>query len=194
MTTDPIPSLSTTVVVGHTFRYQANASTSAQGITKAQLLNSMISNNASSTANSALIKSMKINRICMYAAATVASSGVPFTQLLLEWLSQAGQSIKINRTVLGVSDVAVIDSKSPARSLASFWFDSGINEGDVMFNLTAPAGTVIDVSVSMAIGNDTNARIATTSASGTAGLFYLTYLDGPRGGAIWVPVGFQSLN
>jgi hypothetical protein len=39
-----------------------------------------------------------------------------------------------------------------------------------------------------------NARIATTSASGTTGFVYATPLDGPRSGANFGALGLPSLN
>jgi hypothetical protein len=181
----------TTAIVGHTFRFQANGTAGQVSITKSQLLNNVIVNTSGSTSNIALIKAMKINKICMYSGAV---AGANSASLILEWISTAGPNVQINRVVTGTADVAVLESKSPSRSLASFWFDSGVNESDVMFYLTCPTAAFVDVHVTLALGNDTNARQPTTSASGTAGLCYYTYLDGPRSGAIFVPIGFQSLN
>jgi hypothetical protein len=192
ITIDPIPQLMTTAIVGHTFRFQASTSASQLSVTKSQLLNSVIVNTSSSTSNIALIKAMKINKICMYSGAS--AGGGNSANLVLEWISTAGPNVQINRVVTGMADVAVLESKSPSRSLASFWFDSGVNESDVMFYLTCPTGAFVDVHVTLALGNDTNARQPTTAASGTAGLCYYTFLDGPRSGAIFAPIGFQSLN
>jgi hypothetical protein len=189
-----IPPLLTSIVAQHTFRYQANAPSNLQSVTKAQLLNNLIVNLTGSTTNAALIKSMKINKIRVWSSGAVASSAQTSATVILEWISTAGPNIYQTDSTVGTANMAVLDSPSPKRSLASFWFDSGVNESDVMFFISCPPGAFIDVHVSMTTGNDTNARLPTTAASGTAGIAYYTYLDGPRTSAIFAPIGFQSLN
>jgi len=193
---DPIPPILTSLVTGHTFRYLATNVSTLQSVSKAQLLNNMFVNAASGVTNYGLIKSMKINKISLWCSTPIIGTGVgtPNTTCSLEWASTAGPNRLITDSALGASAIAKIISNSPPRSLASFWFDTGINESDVMFFVSAIQGAIMDVSVSITVGEDVASRTITTAATGTAGLTYYSYLDGPRVGAIWQPQGFLSLN
>jgi len=154
-------------------------------------------NLASTTTNAALLNAIKVNRIDIYSAggsAAGASSPLTTGTITLEWLSTYGPSKFISDTTVGSASVAMISSKSPVNSLASAWSLSGINESDVLFSITCPAQSIIDVYCSVVLMDGTNSRLPSTTASGTVGFVYHTYLDGPRAGAVFQPLGIGFLN
>jgi hypothetical protein len=125
----------------------------------------------------------------MYTASTGGASS-----LSLEWLSTYGPSVIINDFSISTAIPAVIRTVPPRNSLASFWSLTASNESDTIMNLNAPAGTCVDVWFTIVFNDGVAARSVPTAISGTQGLVYATYLDGPRTGAVFGPVGLVGLN
>jgi hypothetical protein len=162
-----------------------------QTVTRSNMLNNLIMNLSGGTSNAGMLNAIRISRIRVYSCNTSATNSATVT---LEWLSTYGPSKYISDTALGMTSVAMIDSKPPRTSLASAWSLSGSNESDVLFSISCPSSSIIDVTVQLIVMDGSNARIATTSASGTTGFVYATPLDGPRSGANFGALGLPSLN
>jgi hypothetical protein len=192
--TNPIPSFVASVTSNHTYRYQCTGSPlTGQGITRSNLLNSQILNVSGSTTNYRTINAIRINRIEMYAAPLIGNSSSP-TTVQVEWVSTYGPSKVISDTTISASLVAVVKSKPPQSSLASYWSLRNSNESDTLMFLTAPVNTIVDLNVSIVYQDDSVANAVSTSSTGTIGVLYATYLDGPRSGASLVPVSLPSIN
>jgi hypothetical protein len=189
--TNPIPPLMASVTSTHIFRYVANNGATGQSISRAQLLNSSIMNVSGSTTNYRIINAIRVNRVDMYVAGP-APPGSNTVQL--EWVSTYGPSKLISDTSVSSAQVAMIRSKPPPQSLASFWSLRQANESDTLMFLTCPASTIVDVSVNIVLADDSVAVSVSTSSTGTIGVLYATYLDGPRGSAIFTPISLPSLN
>jgi hypothetical protein len=155
------------------------------------MLNNLVMNLSGGTTNGGLLNAIRITRVRVYSSAAAAAFG---STISLEWLSTYGPSKFISDTSIGATSVAMIDSKPPRTSLASSWSLSGSNEGDVLMSISTQTNAIIDVHVQLIVMDGSNARIATTSASGTTGFVYATYLDGPRSGAVFAPLGLPTIN
>jgi hypothetical protein len=188
---NPIQQINATINLKHRFRYTANNGATNVTVTRANLLNNLMVNISSSTGNWAIISALKLDRIEMVSPAI--SVGAPST-ISVEWLSTYGPSVIVSDTSNSTAIQCVVRSSPPRNSLASFWSLSNSNESDTIMNLNAPTATVVDVWVTMVLNDGINSRNATTTASGTQGILYASFLDGPRSGAVFVPVSVASLN
>jgi hypothetical protein len=189
--TNPIQQFNATVNLKHRFRYYSNGTATNVTVTRANLLNNLMVNISSSTGHWAIISAIKVDRIEM-----VSPSGALLTQgtISVEWLSTYGPSVIVSDTSNSTAIQCVVRSSPPRNSLASFWSLSNSNESDTLMNLNSPAGTVVDVFVTMVLNDGINSRNATTTNSGTQGILYASYLDGPRSGAIFTPISLAFLN
>jgi hypothetical protein len=192
-----IPRIVTSSSVNHTFRYTTNATVAAPGtsVTRGQMLNALIMNAGGGTTNGRITNAIKLNSISIWSIAGGVASGTPVaTSCSIEWLSEYGPSKLIIDTSINPAVMAMIHSKPPPGSLAGFWSVRGSNESTVLFNITAVVNAVVDVNVTYNIQDDTSVTSVTTAASGANLTVYATYLDGPRSGAVFAPVGLPSLN
>jgi hypothetical protein len=196
-----IPQLITSSTVNHTFRYyyagsgQTNPTTSIT-VSRAQLLNTLVMNTGNSTTNYRILNSIKVNHISMWSTALsglTGSNGLGPSTMQLEWLSTYGPSKLISDTTVNPAQSCMIDSRSPPNSLACFWSTSGSNESDIVFRISSTNSTIIDVNVNYVVQDDNNSVAVTSQASGSLGNVYVTYLDGPRSGEVFQPIGLPSL-
>jgi len=113
----------------------------------------------------------------------------------LEWLSLYGPTSAT--TINGQSTTApgLLVSKPAKDSQAMLWSSSGINETDNLFALTFGNADYVEVHFSFVLQDLTTPVAVTTTAAGTAGQIYRTYLDGPSATALLVPIPpLRSLN
>jgi len=176
------PQLKTNVELHHTYRFRANSSFSGQ-ITTSQIVGSLGA--VCSVANTTVVAlgaSFKITRIEMWAPP--ASQGTDVT-VSCEWVS-FGNTVtrEVSDTSMSTSIPAHISAKPPRNSLVSFWQLS--NAGTGFFNLVAPVGTVIDLSVSWIMQDQDLATLSITIAAGTLGKVYYLPLDHPTAGGTGV--------
>ncbi len=75
---------------------------------------------------------------------------------------------------MSVSRPAHVKAIPPKNSLASFWQVAG---GTTLFNLVAPAGTIIDMLVDMVMVDQTGASSTVAGATVTLGKVYYLALD-----------------
>jgi hypothetical protein len=201
-----LPQISGAYSFKHKARYQCQStsvsSTSLPQFTvsRGQVLNTLIMNLTGSTSNARLISAIKVNRIEIWnspAGSSAVNPGTPVTGFttILEWSSTYGPARNITETTLGSTTPGHIVSSPPQNSLASFWSMSGSNESDVLFGLAMASQSIVDVSFEIVLSDlGVNSGTVTTSSSGTSSTVYSTYLDGPRSGAVMIPVGTPNLN
>jgi hypothetical protein len=180
----------------------ANAGTafgSMRNITRAFILNSFLLNQGS-TSNYRLASSAKINwiRAFMPASGPVwngSTSIIVGSSVSLCWQSEYSSDVTLTETNVGSTTQSCI-FRPPKDSVAGFWSVGGVGESDVIFSLYASAGTLLDISFSYQLASlvDYVATSVTTTASGTNGSIYQSYLDGPSSGAVFIPLGIQPLN
>jgi len=185
----------------HRFRYIDIGSGTNFSLTRALLLNLMISGNTTSTA-ARLIAGVKLNRIEMFTVCTTAvTAATPETTISVEWLSNYGPSTEASDTSISPSLPAHVISVPPAFSLASFWSLTGINESEVIAKLVLPstaspffANTVLDVWVDVVLMDDeTPVSVSGFANALTVSQFYLSYLDGVGSSAEIRPVSYTSI-
>jgi len=183
------PMLPASNTVNHTFRFQANAGTSLF-INRGNLLNSLVMGFGGTT-QYRIINAIKVNSVQIWsvAAVSIGNSVQPTpAQISFEWLSTYGPSRILSDMALGATTCARIFTRPAPNSLASFWSLRATNESDTLFSVSATQNSVLDLNVTYVLQDDTVASSVTTTASSTTGVQYYTYLDGPRGGAVWAPM------
>jgi hypothetical protein len=86
---------------------------------------------------------------------------------------------------------AYLDTRPPKESSAQWWCLSGTNETEVLFKLTGPVGTVVDVHCDVRYIDSQNATAAEngTGAASSVGKVYWNYLDGFAGTKGYTPTG-----
>jgi hypothetical protein len=178
-------------IISFSCRYQANSNATqninaARLVTRVMLLNALIVNLSSGTANSRLLQAVRVNKITVYTSASAS----------IEWISSYGPTSAI--MVNGTSTVSpgILVTRPPQRSLAGVWSLNGSNEGDNVFSFTCTQNDVFDVEFSAVLCDRAAGSSVTTISGGTAGFIYRTFLDGPApaGSVVLVPVGLSYLN
>ncbi len=118
----------------------------------------------------------------------VVSAGTPAT-CSVEWTSTNANTppFKKSDTSTVLTENAHVYTKPPQHSVSAFWQFSSTN---VMFGITAPNGSIIEVSISY-IFRDDNVPVTRTITSGTLNATYWLGLAFSSGGNA-VPIGLQT--
>jgi hypothetical protein len=141
-------------------------------------------NATGSTTNYRLLSAVRVNKITLTTA--VAAS--------LEWLSEFGPTSATLITGGTATTPGFLIQRPPQKSTAGYWSQIGVNESQNMLSFTCAQYDYIDVDYSGVIIDRTPSSCSTT-ASGSVGVVYRTYLDGPNGASSqFAPVAVQSLN
>jgi hypothetical protein len=128
-------------------------------------------NSASGTANYRLFSAFRLKSVEIWGAAASAAVSV-------EWRSANGPTVVITDTTVLTSVPAHVRTSPPAHTLASFWSLTGTNESEELFQITANDGSIVDITYEAILQNGEAAVLATTTASGSIGRVYMTYLAG----------------
>ncbi len=154
-------------------RYLAASANAGLSITRAFLLNHLVLNSASGTTNYRILSGFRLRSIEMW-----QSSATSTTALSVEWTSSYGPSTVISDTPVGTAFAAHVSSSPPRDSQAAFWSLTGSNESEVVMILSFDQQAVIDITFEAIVQNGEAPVAVTTTASGTAGAVYMTYLSG----------------
>jgi hypothetical protein len=163
------------ITFGHTYRFVSTSST-ATAITPTFLLCSAgtICYVTNSMAIS-LFGSVRVTRIRMWAP--VQSQGTAATCSVL-WAGSVTpfyQDREISDTSVSVTKPAFIDCSPPQKSLAAFWQTESSN---ALFTLSAPVGTIIDVTLALTLQDEDGPAPATSTIStGVLSVQYYLSLD-----------------
>jgi len=155
-------------------------------LTRAMLLNHLVMNTASGTANYRLFTGFRLKSIHLWTAA--ANNNI----ISVEWTSTYGPSQIASDTSCGTSIPAAVHTSPPKDSLAAFWSLTGSNEADVVAIIIGPTGTFCDITYEAILQNGETPVLATTTANGTVGTVYMTYLGGVTSTGA-VPASYTSL-
>lgn len=179
------PQILSNVVKNHTFRYLASSGFSG-AISAQMILGAM--GTICTTTNSVVTfinESFKVNRISMWAPP--ASQGAA-TTVSVNWIgSMFSPNKEVSDTSVSVSHNSQLHCKPPPLSSASFWQPIS---GNNVFSLVAPAGTVIDINVSIVEGDDEVIGTANVATGVLTHTYYLA-LDGPTSNLL-VPVSLAT--
>lgn len=172
-----IPNLASNPVVTRTLRFAFTASGTVN-ITQSSLTNLIALSYGGTTGWYSLTNSAKIRKITIYS--TGGGSGI-FGYVAVQYAST--QAPNVCHTATG-NDVnpAVLVSKPPSTSLASFWYAQVASGGPLLAELTANDTDVVDLDFSFVLSN-ANDGVAqlTSSTAGSAGQVFYGYLDGVGG-------------
>jgi hypothetical protein len=98
----------------------------------------------------------------------------------IEWNSTATQTANtsVSDTVLSPFQNAHVRSPPPANSNASFWQDTGSAGASILFSITCPANSVVDITVDFTINWQEPAGTQRVVAGATPGTVYVPNLGG----------------
>lgn len=100
---------------------------------------------------------------------------------------------EVSDTSVSVTTPAHIIARPLPNTVSSFWHDSSVNV--TLFNLVAPAGSIIDVWVDIVLADGVSASpVATVLVGATVGGMYYSGLDNlTKANAVYLPVSLVSL-
>jgi hypothetical protein len=168
-------------------RYIATGSSTS--ITRGMLLSHLIMNAAGTTTNYRLLSAFRLKSVECWASATALGSGAT---VAVEWTSSNGPSTLNTDTSMGSAEPAHVRTSPPPAALAGFWSLTGINESEVVFIITVPAGAVVDITYEAVFQTGEAATAVTTTSAGTAGQVFMTYLGGATT-TTFQPVSYNNL-
>jgi len=188
--------LRTNIEVSHQYRFTSSSATATQ-ILASTLLPACGVVATSATAGFCMFQSVKVNRIEIWSPP--ASQGVFATCSVLFPAANQSQAREITDTTVSVSVPAHVLTSPPERSLCAFWtngFQENAANEEPLFTLVAPSGSIIDVWVSLVLGDGTSAAAVNNEAvlvGATVGSVYYTSLDSSTSaGSIYKPVGLTT--
>jgi hypothetical protein len=183
------PQINTNVQMAHTYRY-VSTGTFSSGITPAGLLLAAGSfGQVTNTLVSSAFQSVKVNKIEMWAPPPTQGST---TTVSVEWITSAAPgagSQEVSDTSMSTAFPAYISAKPPRNSLCSFWQQS-TSAG--LFLLFAPAGTIIDIHLSLILADTGGATAHAAAATAALGVFYYMALDVGNGTHVLTPVSLNT--
>lgn len=185
------PEFVPTLSFGHKFRFRGSYAFTNVSITRSRLLN-LYSVATTTTNQFRLLTAVKIRRVSMWGQPVALGSAN--TRISIEWAGFNSPSTIHSDTASGVR-ASFISSNPPPDSSAAWWSISGSNEGEDLFKLTGPTGTVIDLDLELRFA-DNEAAVAAengTAAAASVGRVYWNYLDGFASGILAPDGGVTAL-
>jgi hypothetical protein len=183
------PQLSANIVLSHVFRFRSTSG-SPVSVTGAQILRSTGMIAGTAILGYPIASSFRLSRVRVWTPP--ASQGASATVALL-WINSAGTTAYANKevsdTTVSVSHPAYIDATPPRGTLNGFW---RVADDNNVFTLTAPVGSIIDMHVSVLLGDgpQTAATGSVVLTGATAGYMYYAALDGV--GGVYEPVSLTE--
>lgn len=173
----------------HQFRF-TSSNGAAKAITDQLLLTAAgVAANTAGTTGTAIHQTVKVNQIEIWSPP--ASQGAAVTCSVLFPASINSPAREITDTTVSTAQPAHVVCSPPQKSLAGFW-QEGV--GNTMFTLTAPAGSIIDIWLSLIIADGVQPTANTaTLVGGTSGAIYYCSLDSSTAaGSVYKPVGLTT--
>jgi hypothetical protein len=169
-------------------RYLASGSTNTS-ITRGALLSHLFMGLVGGTpAGARLLTGFKLKSISIWGSTATLGSTVTAS---ITWLSEQGPSSLISDTSVGTAEPLHVQSTPPAQSLAGFWSFQGQDESITLFNITAPANAVVDITYEAILQNGEGASGVTTTANLGTGVVYMAYLAGVTS-TTFVPISYTT--
>jgi hypothetical protein len=101
--------------------------------------------------------------------------GTTADELQLNWRGERSPDIRLSDRGT-ISHPACIKSRPPKDSLAQFWITNQSNLDTVLFSFSAPALTILDIQLSMTIGDGATRSVTLTAVGSNTGIQY-AHLD-----------------
>jgi hypothetical protein len=172
----------------HKFRFLAG-SPSTVSITRQNLLNLYVMA-TTATATARIIEAIRLRKIELWTQPPVL--GNPPITAQVEWLGTNSPSIVHSDTAMGVRPAHVM-TKPPPTSSNQWWSISGSVETDVLFALTFPTGTVIDITCELRFVEQEAPTAGPVVLGATPGQIYGATLDGNGVSGVLPPIGYTVL-
>jgi len=185
------PQLRSNVQLSHTYRFVSTSGT-ATAVTNGSII--AASGNVCVVANSivaTMFQSFKITGLKVWSPP--ASQGAAVT-CSVEWTgSPNSPNVERSDSTVSVAVPAHIHGPPPPMSLASFWQPVVVGSGTVtMFILTAPVGSIIDLSVDLILCDDeASTPFQTSVTTGVLSTIYYLSLD-PNATHRYTPVSLTT--
>jgi hypothetical protein len=180
------PMIKSNIELRHTYRF-VSTSGGRVSITPTSLL--CAAGTICITTNSlvtSLYNSVRVNRVSIWSPP--ASQGATAT-CSVDWVGSANSpSREFSDTTVSVSTPAHVSCSPPPMSLASFW---QIPSASALFQVIAPTGSIIDVSMSLILQDDDATQAQSAVVTGVLGLSYYLSLD-PTATHQFTPVSLPS--
>jgi hypothetical protein len=180
------PPIRANIEVTHVYRFKAVASFLSTSITDANLLLAAGVAQATTTLAYPVFQTMKVKRVEIWSP--VASQGTG-TTCSVEWPAfNQSQEREVSDTTVSPTYPAHVSCVPPKMSLAGFWNDA--SAGNNLFAISGPAGSVIDVTVSLTMNDGDPVGTTVTTGINTVGEINYTGLDGfPKATTNFLPQG-----
>jgi len=168
------PQIKSNIVITHKYRYTASSAVSGTSFNAGNLVLSAGSMcTVTNTTVTSLFSSVKVDAVEIWSPP--ASQG-SFATCAIEWNGSAAQAVaanlEISDTSVSTAQPAHLRSHPPPQSLAGFWQTPGI-ANNALFVLNCPAGSIVDVTMSLIMNDDEDTAIAGGVATGVLGKQYI---------------------
>jgi hypothetical protein len=184
------PALQTSPEVAHTFRFAADAALTAANITVRDVI--AATGNICIVANSDLnsfASCVKVKSLTVW-----APSSSSMKSIALSWAAESSgrePDEVVNKAVpAGMTLPSSLVFVPPSWALAGFWQIGPAAPTAVMFQISVPAGAIVDLSVSLRLSN-TQTPVQSTVGSAALGSVYYLALDGPGSNKL-LPLGLPT--
>jgi hypothetical protein len=189
------PKIATNKRIQHRYRYVASAQVTGVNVRVGSILQAIgVMNGASSTGNYCLTKNFRLKIVEVWAPGQFTASAQP-SAVVVEWIGNAYTSL-VEKSDISVNSAfpAHVCTSPPPKSDASFW-QNDVTLSTVLFQLTCPQGSVLDILVEYIENDSQLAGLAFSStATGVAGTIYYPYLDRYTNTTpILLPVGLATI-
>lgn len=166
------PQNNTKPICSRNLRYVASQGVTGVDVTARCLLNLVLATSTATTLAINVYESVRIQHVSMYhVPSSTASFGAVTEELILNWRGERSPDTRISdRGTL--SHPACIKSRPPRESLAAFWITNQSNLDTVLFNITSPQFSIIDVSLAFTIGDGTTRSVTLNGAGTVTGIAY----------------------
>jgi len=181
------PPFESTITFSKRFRFQASSALVDVSVSDSDVTR-LLSVAQSPTQAFPIIGAAKIASVELWAPPATTP-----TSCSVEWAAggqQIGAPQKIKSdTSMGATYCAHVLSKAPRGSPGSFWL---FPNGDEVFSLNGPVGTIVDLTVTFVLANGAPVASTPITISGaTAGYLYLLSLDSGGSGFL-IPVSYLT--
>jgi hypothetical protein len=181
--------LATNIEVKHQYRF-SSSSAAPIAISDTRLLAACGVDAVTATLGKGIWQTVKVNQIEIWTPP--AAQGANATCSVLFPAAQQSQAREVTDTTVSVAKPAHVLVTPPRYSLCSFWQNG---TGNTLFTLVAPPGSIIDVWVSLILGDGPLAAVISQVLVGaTIGSVYYAPLDlNMVAGAVYLPIGLTTL-
>jgi len=185
------PVLNTSPTIGHTFRFTNTANSTALAISGALLQGALgVMGTATNSTVRPWATSVRIHKITIWPS---AGSNPPIAPGV-EWgavSSTVKDEGKYTGLPYGITEERAMISRPPKKSVCSDWLSLQATGITTLFYITAPAGSIMDISLSYTLANVFVTSNAITTATAVIGTVYYLALDG-NSSHNWGPIGLPT--